>query len=99
MKIIDADKLIRDVEKGLEGKHHDNSLIEKAHRMEHIHFLATISMQPTAYDVDKVVEQLQAEVRCVMDTYCGSLPDDAFGDLETLEQEIIEKVVKAGGVE
>lgn len=85
--LISRKALFKDFEKTITGK------------SDTYDWLRMISRQPVAYDVDKVTESIQSEIRCVMDTYCGSFPDDAFLDLETLEQEIIEKIVKAGGKE
>lgn len=47
--------------------------------------------------VEAVKEQIKEEIRCVMDTYCGILPDDAYRDLETIEQETIDEIFNACG--
>lgn len=49
------------------------------------------------FNVDAVKEQVCDEIRCIMDTYCGSLPDDVYSELETLEQETVEEIFKACG--
>lgn len=53
MRLIDADKLIDHLEK---VKNESASLVDMAHI---IGFQSVIDAQPTAYDPDKVVEQLE----------------------------------------
>lgn len=55
MRLIDADKVIDHLEK---VKKESRSLVDVAHI---IGFQSVIDAQPTAYDVDKVVEQLETE--------------------------------------
>lgn len=49
------------------------------------------------FNAKSVKEQVVEEVRCIMDTYCGSMADDVYSELETLEQETIEEIFKACG--
>lgn len=44
--------------------------------------------------IDKIIEELQREIRTIMDTYVGSMQDDIFSELETLEQETIFEIAK-----
>ena len=52
-RLIDADKLIEDLEK---VKKESTSLVDMSHI---IGFQSVVDVQPTAFDVDKVVEQLK----------------------------------------
>lgn len=52
MRLIDADKLIEDLEK---VKKESESLVDLSHI---IGFQSVVDAQPTAFDVEKVVEQL-----------------------------------------
>ncbi len=76
-RLIDADKLKTDLEKA----------ISKNEDMDCLDFLRAASVideQPTAYDLDKVVEQLE---EYLFEKYCVE------GDAE------IERIVKGGGVD
>ena len=79
-ELIDADKLKADLEKS----------ISKNEDMDCLDFLRTASVidaQPTAYDPDKVVEQLE-EFRPEMEQFgCGGMLTDIID------------VVKAGGAD
>lgn len=77
MRLIDADVLIEHFEK---LKKESTSLVDMAHI---IGFQSVIDAQPTAYDVDKVVEQLEDYL---FEKYC-------------VEADVkIEEIVKCGGV-
>lgn len=80
MRIIDADKTIKELHESLDG---DVELIKD---YELLSIDALINAQPTAYDVDKVVEEL--------DTYITKL----VGRNSALYQTII-GIVKAGGID
>ena len=90
MRLIDADKLIEDI--------HKRNYISKA--LSEI-FETIIDEQPTAYDVDKVVEQLE-EVEKIM---TSPVNKDCFGEecrasdcTVCLISKAIE-IVKGGGVD
>lgn len=95
--LISRKAVMEAIEESMRENPHTDQKTKMNHNIEHQHFMAIVGRQPTSYDVDKVVERLRGEVRCIVDTYCGSLPDDAYGDLEALEQEGIEEIVKGGG--
>ena len=59
MRLIDADKLIEDIEKSRKENPHTDSKVASNHNLEHLHFIKLVNTQPTAYDVDKVVEHLE----------------------------------------
>lgn len=52
---------------------------------------------PTACNIEALEVQVREEIRTIMDTYVGSMPDDIYSELETLEQETIEKIFAACG--
>jgi hypothetical protein len=45
MKLIDSDKLIKDVEKSMNDNSHEQKIFAQIHRTEHIGFLSIISKQ------------------------------------------------------
>lgn len=49
------------------------------------------------FNLEAVKEQVCEEIRTIMDTYAGSIPDDIYSELETLEQETIAKIFDACG--
>ena len=58
-RLIDVEKLIEDIEKSRKENPHNDIKIASNHNFEHFHFIKLVNEQPTAYDVDKVVEQLE----------------------------------------
>ena len=80
-RLIDADKVVEHLEK---VKKESASLVDMAHI---IGFQSVIDAQPTAYDTDKVVRQLE-EYREEMEQFgCSGMLSDMI------------EVVKGGGVE
>lgn len=77
MGLIDTDKLIEDI--------HKRNYISKA--LSEI-FETIIDAQPTAYDVDKVVEQLE-------ETKAYMLYENMNADVKWIDKAI--EIVKAGG--
>ena len=62
MKPIDADKLLECVEASMLNNPHRNGNAALCHVSEHRHFIEMIVEQPTAFDVEKVIEQLNKEL-------------------------------------
>ena len=56
---IDADKLLKCVEVSMQNNTHRNGNAALCHVSEHRHFIETIVEQPTAFDVEKVVKELE----------------------------------------
>ena len=81
MRLVDADKLIEDI--------HKRNYISKA--LSEI-FETIIDEQPTAYDVDKVVEQLEKEKN-------PNYREDGsmMGERAAIEIDKAIEIVKAGG--
>ena len=90
MRLIDADVLIEHFEK---LKKESASLVDMAHI---IGFQSVIDAQPTAYDTDKVVEQLKAltEEECTLHE-CGIRSEHCKA---CIAKKAIE-IVKGGGVD
>lgn len=84
MRLIDADKIIEHLEK---VKKESASLVDVAHI---IGFQNVIDTQPTAYDVDKVVEKLEA--------YSNADGAERLGTMPVVELADAIKIVKGGGV-
>jgi hypothetical protein len=57
--LISRKALIKENELSMHDNQHKESKISLNHLNEHQHFLNMISKQPTAYDVDKVVEEIE----------------------------------------
>ena len=93
MRLIDADDLIKDLEESHKA-HSDNSREESLFRRD----LRIIMEQPTAYDVGKVVAELEEK----MDD--ASMRSGSYEDYDEYEQgkanafEYAIDIVKAGGV-
>ena len=88
MRLIDADVLIEHFEK---LKKESTSLVDMAHI---IGFQSVIDAQPTAYDPDKVVEQLE-EIRPEEDCFDNA---EEYKHALSRHNKIIE-IVKGGGVD
>ena len=97
-RLIDADKLIEHFEK---VKKESASLVDMAHI---IGFQSVIDAQPTAYDVDKVVAQLEKRIqtheRCIEYEKKNGTITEEFQQRKAVEvlKEAIE-IVKGGGAE
>lgn len=85
MRLIDADALIEHFEK---IKKESASLVDMAHI---IGFQSVIDAQSTAYDTDKVVEQLEA--------YSNEEEAERLGTMPVVELADAIKIVKGGGVD
>ncbi len=103
MRPIDADKLLKCVEVSMQNNTHRNGNAALCHVLEHRHFIKTIVEQPTAFDVEKVIEQLNKELeladeekhRCVIENMLQF--DEAKGYARGMACAI--EIVKRGGVD
>lgn len=103
MKLIDADKLIKKMSKWYWDKEKQKAAEEDASPMDLFTHLAitTVQEQPTAFDVDKVVEQLkQLKMRYFLTiANTGDTDKDcAYENIANTIDKAIE-IVKDGGVE
>ena len=84
MRLIDADKLIEILSK--------NSIFRTVTNAEDKSVIEIIKQQPTAFDVDKVVEQLKKQVYEIDDSLSLSARD-------VIDEEDVFEIVKAGGID
>ena len=89
MRLIDADKLIELTQKDMKYAF-DNGFLDMAFEREHL--IKVIRNQPTAYDVDKVVEQLESLSNAEADYYYASSND-------VIDRDDAIEIVKGGGVD
>ena len=109
MRLIDADKLIQEMRKWYWDKEKQKAAENDVSPMDLFTHLAitTVQEQPTAFDVDKVVEQLEdikrKKYRACQDVICEDCKyseDCCEGDeSDKLALDMAVKIVKGGGVE
>lgn len=58
-RLIDEDKLMKDIEESMITNNHEDGRLRVNHNSEHQHFMYIVAKQPTAYDVNMVVNQLE----------------------------------------
>lgn len=107
MRLIDADLLRENISKRLKSFNPDGTEIEVADALALVSTMMEIDEQPTAFDVDKVVEQLEdikrKKYRACQDVICEDCKysedccDGDESDKLALEKAI--EIVKSGGVE
>ena len=71
MRPIDADKLLKCVEASMLNNTHRNGNVALCNVSEHRHFIETIVEQPTAFNVEKVIEQLNKELELADEESAG----------------------------
>lgn len=79
MRLIDANLLLKDIERSREKNPHGDSKIRANHTIEHDHIAHLVLEQPVAYDVDKVVERLEQMALDTSDTQIGIATRMAYG--------------------
>lgn len=90
MRLIDADELIKEIEQSKNDNPHKNIHVKRSHDIEHDHFIKMVTQQNTAFDKEKVIEELQdAGQSCHED-------NDTYG-VEAIEYAI--EIVEKGGIE
>lgn len=99
MRLIDADKLIQEMRKWYWDKEKQKAVENDVSPMDLFTHLAitTVQEQPTAFDADKVVEQLETRK-----TRAAALQKENISEYfegETDAFEFATKIVKGGGVE
>lgn len=88
MRLIDADKVVEHLEK---VKKESASLVDMAHILG---FQSVIDIQPTAYDPDKVVEQMEKEKNPIYREV-----ESIMGDRQSIKIDKAIEIVKGGGVD
>ena len=94
-RLIDADKLIEELKSAqlcIAGLREHKSFLGQTMTRYEKFIIKTIEEQPTAFDVDKVVEQLEKQVYEIDDSLSLSARD-------VIDEEDVFEIVKAGGRE
>ena len=105
MRPIDADKLLECVEASMLNNTHRNGNAALCHVSEHRHFIETIVEQPTAFDVENVVsnlEQLKLDEACNYKGCADCQYLDKCWDGEMREEHAMDiaiEIVKRGGLD
>lgn len=89
-RLIDADKSKTDLEKAI-SKNEDMDCLD------FLRIASVIDAQPTAYDQDKVVEQLEDRKNLMWETFKISESDIDRGRIYGMDKAI--EIVKGGGVD
>ena len=87
MRLIDADTFCYEIIKYLPRSFESTENLVNAWKQ-------LVEQQPTAYDVDKVVERLKKEIGDCMCAEC-----DMHADCDTCRAEKAVEIVKSGGIE
>ncbi len=59
MRLIDADELIKSIKQSRNNNPHKDCHVKRNHDIEHNHFIKMVYDQPTAFDKEKVIEELK----------------------------------------
>ena len=62
MRLIDADELIKSIEQSRNNNPHKDCHVKRNHDIEHNHFIKMVYDQPTAFDKEKVINELREEL-------------------------------------
>ena len=97
MRLIDADNLIKLTQKDMEFAF-NNGFLDMAFEREHL--IKVIRNQPTAYDIDKVVEELKKRNQEYLDSFVLHESDELYGvacglgdAIEIVKQGVVRKDV------
>ena len=89
MRLIDADELQNGLDRLMEQGELSYNIFKAA--------VDILDIQPTAYDVDKVVEQLGQKEEDAKKYWQEFDDEDAFGEMNAYRNAI--QIVKSGGIE
>lgn len=97
-RLIDADKLIQEMSEWYWDKEKQKAAENDASPMDLFTHLAitTVQEQPTAFDVDKIIEQLEAKKTRAATLHKKYISEYFEGETNAFEFAI--KIVKGGGV-
>ena len=91
-RLIDADKLLEETRKDRDYAE-KNGFLDMYYERQAL--IDRIKAQPTAYDPEKVVEQLQDKSCKYMDIWCTTRKKADFAKMEAFDE--AEEIVKGGG--
>ena len=97
MRLIDADKLLetlQDLEPHCNNKKYENGMLI----MMRYYMPQIINDEPTAYDVDKVVEQLEENASRYTKKYLTPYGNNGYKDIKAISVKKAIEIVKQGGV-
>ena len=94
MRLIDADKLIKDIEKSRKENPHNDIKIASNHNFEHFHFIKLVNEQPTAFDVDEVISNIWDRSELI------HIKHNCYDEVEDyIRVTDVSEIVKAGGID
>lgn len=96
MKLIDRDLLLQTIEESRGKNPHEDSKIRVNHTIEHDHIAHLVLEQPTAYDVDKVVKQLE-NLGWVFADYYPDGTNISRESRKSIPYDRVIEIVKSGG--
>lgn len=100
MRLIDADEMLRnELEAFMRAQTKCDSLTAKINQIVHIKIQKLISDTPTAYDVDKVVEQLEESKFPITDLKQGVKVNGVQQTDDAVLHSRAVGIIKAGGVD
>lgn len=97
MRLIDADTLIAQIWSEHKKTEESYDLCVDELKEVFCGIVTLIDAQPTAYYLDKVVEQLQDKSCKYMDIWCTTRKKADFAKMEAFDE--AEEIVKGGGVD
>lgn len=92
IRLIDADELIKAIENHKTNVASESGFANEIYSLAHEHIIDVITIQPTAFDTEKVVEQLEGLSNAEADYYYARSND-------VIDREDAIDIVKKGGVE
>ena len=103
MRLIDADELTKEIENSRKNNPHKDCHVKRNHDIEHGHFIKMVNDQPTAFDKEKVKEQIQIfrskfECTCCPKNIGKHIPASCDECMDTFAKVNI-VIVEKGGLE
>lgn len=103
MRLIDADELIKAIEQSRNNNPHKDCRIKRIHDIEHDHFIKMVSEQPTAFDKEKVIEELTihkkfADYKTQEFDEAGDVQNMEIQDFVSLALQGAIRIVEKGGL-
>ena len=102
--LISRKALMQEIEKSMNNNPHTEPKVKVNHEQEHKHFMCLLSKQPTAYNVEKVVEGLEeikgqgcVGVKCKDCKYTHNCFEGERAENVVIDKAI--EIIRRGGVE
>lgn len=103
-RLIDSDALIEAIRSHYENVYCEDAVLNNFYRLAHEHVIDVVNVQPTAYDVEKVVAGLEHEAKLqgyFREDACKRL-NVAQGNIHRYAEQCYQNaidIVKRGGIE